>query len=147
MESVIKEAEEELRRILTDFKTHEKEIGTHIKEAVREYEKEIHTVGICNKCGKGELKIIHSRRTGKRFVGCSNYPKCHNSFPLPQHGYVEVISRKCKCGLGLIQVRTAGKRPWRFCVVHKFDYYEKKGSGKGKKSPGKSPGKRDERKE
>jgi len=128
MESVIKEAEEELRRILTDFKSHEKEIGTHIKEAVREYEKEIHTVGVCNKCGKGELRIIHSRRTGKRFVGCSNYPKCHNSFPLPQHGYVEVISRKCKCGLGLIQVRAKGRRPWRFCLVDKFEYYEKKGS-------------------
>lgn len=130
-EQVIKGAENELRRILADFKSHEKEIGNHIKDAVREYEKEIHTLGTCNKCGKGELKIMHSRRTGKRFVGCSNYPKCHNSFPLPQHGYVEVISRKCKCGLGLIQVRAKGRRPWRFCVVDKFEYYEKKKPAEG----------------
>ncbi|MBW1839193.1 MAG: topoisomerase DNA-binding C4 zinc finger domain-containing protein, partial [Deltaproteobacteria bacterium] len=130
MEKVIKGAENHLKRILIDFKSHEKEIGTHIKEAVREYERIIHTVGTCNKCKKGDLKIIHSRRTGKRFVGCTNYPKCHNSFPLPQHGYVEVISRKCKCGLGLIQVRAKGRRPWRFCLVDKFEYYDKKGKGK-----------------
>jgi len=147
-EDVIKGAEKELSRILNDFKQHEKEIGTHILKAVRVYEKEIHTVGICNKCNKGELRIIHSRRTGKRFVGCSNYPKCSNSFPLPQHGFVQAVPTLCKCGLHLIEVRPGGRRPWRFCVRHGFEYRDKKASGrparaaktsKAQAKPGKPP--------
>ncbi|RLI96108.1 MAG: DNA topoisomerase I [Candidatus Aenigmatarchaeota archaeon] len=131
-EDVIKEAERELEKILDGFKQHEKDIGTHILKAVREYEKEIHTVGTCNKCGEGTLRIIHSHRTGKRFVGCSKYPKCHNSFPLPQHGFVQAMPTLCKCGLHLIEVRVGGKRPWRFCVRCGFDYKDKKTSKKRK---------------
>lgn len=140
-EDVIKSAEKELNKILTDFKEHEKEIGGHILDAVRNYEKEIHTVGTCDRCKKGELRIIHSKRTGKRFVGCSGYPDCHNSFPLPQHGFVQAVPTLCKCGLHLIEVRPGGRRPWRFCVRHGFEYRDKKdakGSGKGKPSPKKA---------
>jgi len=120
---VVENTEKELRRILEDFRQHEKHIGKGIYEAVREYEKEIHTVGTCPKCGK-KLMIMHSHKTGKRFVGCTGYPKCTNSFPLPQHGYVEVISKKCpdpKCKLHLLQVKSKGRRPWRFCLVHGYE--------------------------
>jgi DNA topoisomerase-1 len=125
-EQVIQEAVRELEKILGGFKAHEKEIGQHILKAVREYEKEIHTVGRCDKCGKGTLRMIHSHRTGKRFVGCSSYPDCHNSFPLPQHGFIQAIPRLCKCGLHLIEVRPGGRRPWRFCVKCGFNYRDKK---------------------
>jgi DNA topoisomerase-1 len=120
MEDILKDVESKLLSILEVFKKHEKQIGEEILDAVKEYEKEIHTVGNCE-CG-GELRIIHSRRTGKRFVGCSNYPKCKNSFPLPQHGWIEVIPRDCKsCGLHLLQVKSKGKRPWRFCIKCGFE--------------------------
>lgn len=145
-EEILKNVEDEIVKILTNFKEHEKHIGNEILEAIKRYEKEIHTVGKCG-CG-GELRIIHSRRTGKRFVGCTNYPKCTNSFPLPQHGYIEVISRKCpKCGLNIIQVKTKGKRPWRFCIKCGFENKikkdmkeeeEKSGKGKPKKKQTKS---------
>ncbi|MBN2331375.1 MAG: DNA topoisomerase I [Candidatus Aenigmarchaeota archaeon] len=125
-EQIVKGAERELRGILAKFKEHEHHIGSEIKEAVKEYEHEQHDVGKCPKCGKGDLMIIHSHKTGKRFVGCSHYPKCNNSFPLPQHGFINVTTRKCFCGLGLIMVRTKGKRPWKFCVEHGFNYYKKK---------------------
>lgn len=125
-EQVIKEAEKDLEQILAGFKEHEREVGNHILKAVREHEKEIHLIGVCNKCGKGELKIIHSHRTGKRFVGCSNYPNCTNSFPLPQHGFIQAIPTLCKCGLHLIEVRPKGRRPWRFCVKDGFNYRDKK---------------------
>jgi len=125
-EEILEDAEKEIVKILANFKEHEKHIGEEILKAVKEYEREIHTVGKCE-CG-GDLKIIHSRKTGKRFVGCSNYPKCTNSFPLPQHGYIEVISRPCKCGLHLIQVKTKGKRPWRFCIKCGFETKIKKKS-------------------
>ena len=133
-QDVIEDAKKELTKILRDFKSHEKEIGKHMLKAVRDYEKEIHTVGDCPKCKKGELHMIHSKRTGKRFVGCTNYPKCSNSFPLPQHGYVQAVPTLCKCGLHLVEVRVAGRRPWRFCVKHSFDYRDKK-DAKGKARP------------
>jgi len=153
---VLDNAEKHLRRILKDFKIHEREIGKEIYDAVREYEKEIHDVGTCPKCkaagrsrgDKGKLMIMHSRRTGKRFVGCTSYPNCTNSFPLPQHGYIEVISKKCPmpdCGLHLIQVKSKGKRPWRFCLQHGFENKIrakiKESKGKGKEKKGKDKGK------
>jgi len=144
-ERVLQSTEKELRRILEDFRKHEKEIGKCIYDSVKEYEREIHDVGPCPKCAaagrkKGELMIMHSRRTGKRFVGCTNYPKCTNSFPLPQHGFITVTSRKCPvCGLHLLQVKSKGKRPWRFCLQHGFENKiasnakgKDKGNSKGK---------------
>jgi ssDNA-binding Zn-finger/Zn-ribbon topoisomerase 1 len=123
-EDIINKAEKELERILTDFKVHEKDIGKHILSAVKDFEKEEHTVGKCE-CG-GELHIIHSKKSGKRFVGCTNYPKCSKSFPLPQRGFIHVIDKKCFCGLGIVEVRNAGRRPWRLCVMHGFNTTEKK---------------------
>jgi DNA topoisomerase-1 len=132
-DDILENVEEELVKILSNFKEHEKHIGEEILKAIKDYEREIHTVGKCDKCG-GELRIIHSHRTGKRFVGCSSYPKCTNSFPLPQHGFLEVIPRPCpKCGLHIIQVRSKGKRPWRFCIKCGFENKIKKKSGDKKK--------------
>ena len=124
-EDIVRKAEKELERILNDFKTHEKEIGKHILAAVKEFEREEHTVGKCPKCS-GELHIIHSKKSGKRFVGCTNYPKCDQSFPLPQRGFIHVIDKKCFCGLGIVEVRNTGRRPWRLCVMHGFNTTEKK---------------------
>jgi DNA topoisomerase-1 len=123
-EEIINKAEKELERILADFKTHEKDIGKHILSAVKDFEKEEHTVGKC-KCG-GELHIIHSKKSGKRFVGCTNYPKCKEAYPVPQMGFIHVIDKKCFCGLGIVEVRNKGRRPWRLCCVHGFNTTEKK---------------------
>ena len=123
-EEIINKAEKELERILTDFKKHETDIGKDILVAVKEFEKEEHTVGKCE-CG-GELHIIHSKKTGKRFVGCTKYPKCKNSYPLPQRGFIHVIDKKCFCGLGIVEVRNKGIRPWRLCCKHGFNTTEKK---------------------
>ncbi len=136
-EEVVSRAKKELERILQEFKKHEKDIGRDILKAVKEYEEDIHTVGKCPKCRSGRLHIIHSHKTGKRFVGCTNYPKCKNSYPLPGAGYLTTIDRTCsKCGLRLVEVRRQGRRPFRLCVVHGFEYYDKK-----ERMTGKSQGK------
>ena len=114
-DEVLKEARASLEKTLQEFKTNEKKIGEVILVALKESLKEETIVGTCEKCG-GELRIIYSKATRKRFVGCSGYPKCSNSFPMPQKGTVKVTSAKCKtCGLKTISVRT-GKRPWKMCV-------------------------------
>ncbi len=125
-EDILKEAEEQLTGILRKFKEEEKDVGAEIGQAVREYEKEQNTIGKCNKCGKGDIMIVRSQKTGKRFAGCNNYPECRNSFPVPQKGFLVVTGRKCKCGLNLIEIKSKGRRPWRLCVEHGFDYSDKK---------------------
>lgn len=72
------------------------------------------SMGKCPECG-GELRMLYSK-AGKRFVGCSNFPKCTRTYPLPQRGNITVLSDKCAgCGSPTIEVR-GGKRSWRLCV-------------------------------
>ncbi len=113
---VVKEAETELGKILDHFKNKEKQIGDELKKGVQEFEKSITLVGKCDKCD-GELRIIHSKTTGKKFVGCTNYPECNNGFSLPQRGETKAISKKCpNCGLFFVNVKQWGRRPWKLCV-------------------------------
>ncbi len=50
--------------------------------------------GVCPKCGSN-LKKMKSRN-GKWFVGCSGYPKCSNSYPLPQKGEIIFEDKYCE---------------------------------------------------
>ena len=73
-------------------------------------------IGKCDKCGQGELSIRHSAR-GKRFVGCSTYPACDNSYPLPQRGLIVPTDDRCKaCDHPVIKVIMRGRRPWVLCL-------------------------------
>ena len=131
-EEVVEEAKEALKKILSEFKTKEKNIGGEILDAVKESMKEENTIGKCDKCGS-ELRVIYSKATRKRFVGCSGYPKCSNSFPLPQMGTVKALSTKCKtCGLKMVSVKSKGKRPWKLCIRCGFVSAKKKKAGKKK---------------
>ena len=72
-------------------------------------------IGKCPMCG-GDLVIRRSRR-GKRFVGCSNYPACGNTYPLPQRGKLEFTGEVCEyCGAPIVTVITKGRKPWKFCI-------------------------------
>lgn len=118
-EQVVKEAKNILTEILADFKNNEKEIGKQLLDGLIEARKEERTLGICPKCG-GELRIIRSKRTKKVFCGCSNYPKCTNSYPLPQFACIVPLGTTCKeCGLPMIQIKRKGRRPYRMCINHK----------------------------
>ena len=73
-------------------------------------------IAACDKCAEGELRIVHSAR-GKRFVGCSNYPKCDNTFPLPQRGFIERTESRCEaCGHPIVHVLMTGRKPWVICI-------------------------------
>lgn len=77
--------------------------------------KERNLLGTCAECG-GDLTIRHSKR-GKRFVGCSSYPKCNNSFPLPQKGLILPTKETCeKCGSPIVTVLMRNRRKWTLCV-------------------------------
>lgn len=118
-ENVLIEAVERLKPVLTEMKQHETTIGQALSEAVKKARMQERIVGTCPNCQTGKLIIIFSKRTGKRFIGCTNYftNACKTSFPLPQRGTVKPTGRTCKtCGWPLIFVRMPGKRPWNLCI-------------------------------
>ena len=80
-----------LNEAIIPFKEKEIEIGNRITVALNiTKNKQQMVLGACPVCGKGSLKIIKSRRTKKRFVGCSNYSSgvCKATAPLPQKGSI-----------------------------------------------------------
>jgi DNA topoisomerase-1 len=123
-EKVVEEAKKFLTDILEDFKKNEEKIGKKLLEGLTEARKEERRIGVCPNCG-GELRIIFSRKTAKRFVGCSNYPKCKTGFPIPLSGQITALNKNCEiCGLPMIQVWRKGKRPFRMCINPKCESKE-----------------------
>jgi DNA topoisomerase I len=73
-------------------------------------------IGRCEKCGEGELSIRHGTY-GKRFVGCSKYPACDSSYPLPQRGLIVPTDQRCNaCNHPVIKVIMRGRPPWVLCL-------------------------------
>jgi len=117
-ETVLTEAVERLKPVLAEMKQREMEIGQALTEAIRKARMQERIIGTCPNCRTGKLMILFSRRTRKRFIGCTNYFKnaCQTSFPLPQKGTVKPTGRMCKgCGWPLLFVRGASRRPWNLC--------------------------------
>jgi len=112
-EKTLAEARAELERIIEEFKKHLSEIGSRLSDAV-ETKRSSEVVGECPECG-GKLRIVRSRKTGKRFIGCEGYPQCSVSFPLLQRGRIEPTDRKCECGLPMISIGTGKNRTLR-CI-------------------------------
>ena len=86
-----------------------------------EYNIKRDVVGKCPKCG-GDL-VIRQSRNGKRFIGCSNYPHCDVTYPLPQKGKIIPTGETCPyCGAPLIIIRKKGKKDWKLCPNMGCDY-------------------------
>jgi len=124
-DDVIAEAREKLDEMLGKFKEKQEDIGKDLGDAYAETKRKQRVLGTCARCG-GELRVIVSRATHKRFAGCSNYPNCKNAFPLPQAGFIVSLDKKCEhCGAPMIQVNRAGMRPYRMCLEPKCESKEK----------------------
>ena len=107
---VVMRSRQILSEVLTTLQSHEKEIGHEIRKVLLQE----NVVGTCE-CG-GTLYIRKSR-SGKRFVGCSNYPECRTTYSLPQYGRIEPTGERCPtCGAPVIKVYSKGKKPWVTCI-------------------------------
>lgn len=128
-ENVLVEAVDRLKPTLEEFKTRETVMGETLSAAIKRARMEERIIGQCPDCGTGQLMILYSRKTGKRFIGCTNYfkGKCKTSFPLPQRGTVKPARRSCRaCGWPLLDVRVKGRRPWALCFNPNCPLKEKK---------------------
>ncbi|MDD5337328.1 MAG: DNA topoisomerase, partial [Candidatus ainarchaeum sp.] len=134
-ETVIQEGKDVLMEIVNEFKLHELEIGAELKSALNETEMKEKYVGKCDKCG-GNLKIINFK--GSNFIGCSNYPTCRNSFPLPGYSFIKPTGKVCKFdGMPIVLViRQKGR--FEMCIGRdcpsKAQWGKKKAEAEAKKA-------------
>ena len=118
-EAVLKDAVETLQTVLGELRGKEAAVGSQLSEAVERARHKERTIGRCPTCREGELMVIHSKKTGKRFVGCNNYfnGKCSTAYPLPQTGVIKPLASPCKsCRAPIVSVYYAGRKPWRLCL-------------------------------
>lgn len=117
-EKALEETVKTLKPIMQNLKENEFTIGQRLSEVIRKSKLKERTVGTCPTCRTGQLVILYSRRTGKRFIGCTNYFRglCRTAFPLPQRGSVRPSGRNCHaCRWPTIQVKTRGRPLWILC--------------------------------
>ena len=114
---LLRETVRSLADQLAEFGSDEEAVGKEIDSALTRTVARSFVLGRCPVCKTGELKIVRSRATKKRFVGCSNHTAgCRASAPLPQRGTIRTTSRACaRCGWPIVYVVGRG-RPWRLCV-------------------------------
>ncbi|MFB6203776.1 MAG: DNA topoisomerase I [Candidatus Nanohaloarchaea archaeon] len=115
-QEVIDEAREELEEILQKFKQEEKEIGAELVETIDAERDRRRQLGPCDREGcDGTLRIV--KTGGSRFVGCSNYPDCENTYPLPNNGDIESMEKECEeCGKPMISVTRKSSSNYSMCV-------------------------------
>lgn len=105
-DTVINDGKSVISDILAIFMKNEKEIGTELGNGLKETEMS-NVLGKC-KCG-GNL-VIKRSRNNKTFVGCSNWPNCSVTYPIPQYAKIIPLHKTCDiCGTPKIKVFSRGK--------------------------------------
>jgi DNA topoisomerase-1 len=112
-DEVIEKSRIMLTSVFDELTTNQEGIGQSLKDGLRTDK----IVGTCQKC-KSDL-IIRRGHRGTRFIGCSGYPECRFTLPLPRFGTVVVTDKKCEeHGMLHIRIINKGKRPWDLGCPH-----------------------------
>ncbi|MBO3763319.1 MAG: topoisomerase DNA-binding C4 zinc finger domain-containing protein, partial [Candidatus Brockarchaeota archaeon] len=116
-EEVIEEAKQVLTPILTNFKVNQEKIGTILSSALKIFLDDESTLGDCPSCKSGKL-VIRKNKKGNFFVGCSNYPLCKVTYPLPHASKIVKTGKVCNlCGTPIVKVIRKGKRTFEMCLA------------------------------
>ncbi|MEM2107052.1 MAG: DNA topoisomerase I [Candidatus Bathyarchaeia archaeon] len=117
-EEVVLEAVEHLKPVIEHLKAKEVEVGRELAEAIIEARTLKATLDTpCPECGS-PLRIMKSRTTGKRFIGCSGAwtSNCRFSLPLPQLGTLKLMDSQCqRCGFQLVMTKRIKMKPMISC--------------------------------
>lgn len=111
-EDVVDHSRQLLRQAYQSLESNKEQVASKIQEGIVEDR----VVGDCPQCGR-KLRIIRSKATKKRFVGCEGYPDCAQTYPLPQRGEIVPVDETCpSCGSPRIKVLAGRGRPWTLCL-------------------------------
>ena len=90
-------------------------VQAQVKEALADAVAADAFVGKCPKCGK-DLQIRASSKTHSMFIGCSGWPDCDVTFPLPK-GKIEAQEEPCPtCGMPQVRVSAFRAKPRVACI-------------------------------
>jgi DNA topoisomerase-1 len=118
--AVIEYAVDRLVESLAAFRGSQAEIGRQIGAVTPAAAA---SIGQCPVCKTGKLRMIRSKKTKKRFVGCSSYASgCRASAPLPQKGVIKSYGKVCKCGWPIVWVGFGRGKKWNMCVNMQCPY-------------------------
>ncbi|MFH1102010.1 MAG: DNA topoisomerase I [Methanobacteriota archaeon] len=107
----VKESRELLTAVMMSLEPEKENIKNNIQNALKAQ----NTVGTCPRCGK--TLVVRISKKGKRFIGCTGYPDCSNTYSLPQSGGLGMTQKQCDaCQSPIVQVRMKGKRAWDLCI-------------------------------
>lgn len=108
----VKESRDMLTIVMKELEPEKDKIKNNIRNAIKEQ----NTVGTCPKCGK-PLVVRVSKQKKKRFVGCTGYPNCKNTYSLPQNGGLIMTKNLCDaCQSPIVRITMKGKRAWDLCI-------------------------------
>ncbi|MDP3742520.1 MAG: DNA topoisomerase I [Candidatus Micrarchaeota archaeon] len=117
-EKVIASNKKIVAGLCEEFKAHELEIGKHLLTSLNSALFQAAQLGPC-KCS-GTLLIRRSKFG--QFVGCSKYPECKVTFPLPHSAFIIPTEKICeKCHTPIIGVRRKAKKFFSMCVDPKCE--------------------------
>jgi DNA topoisomerase-1 len=138
-EEVVTISRELLRQAYGSLEQNRQQVAAKIYEGITDDR----ILGDCPKCGTHKIRVIRSKATKKRFVGCGGYPDCDQTYPLPQRGDIVGMDEICpQCGTPKIKV-LGGRRPWILCLdphcSTKAEHREKRA---GRLAGGKTTGRR-----
>jgi len=116
LDDTVRESRDMLTKVVKSLEPNKIDIKTKINNAHLEQNK----FGKCPKCGQDLILIISKNK--KRFIGCTGFPNCKNTYPLPQKGYISKTNMTCKtCRTPIIKVQSKGKKPWNMCLDMKCE--------------------------
>ena len=111
LEETVRESRSMLTKVMEELEPEKEKIKENINNAVKAQ----NTIGPCPKCGKSLMVRISKK--GKRFVGCSGYPDCTNTYSLPQQGGLTMTTKLCDaCNTPVVQVKMKDRRAWDLCI-------------------------------
>jgi DNA topoisomerase-1 len=113
---VLRDAVRTVSEQLASLESDEEAVGLGLDAAAKETAASGFELGPCPVCKTGKLHVVKSKKSGKRFVGCTNYSAgCRASAPLPQRGALKAGASCKRCSWPTVYVKT-GRFPWKLCV-------------------------------
>lgn len=111
---VVDDSRQLLLQVLEDLLKEKNAIATELRAGLRADS----IVGKCTRVGcVGDL-LVRQGKSGKRFLGCSQYPSCTTTYPLPQKGKLVSLNKTCEvCGAPMVRLLNL-RFSFQMCINH-----------------------------